>query len=214
MKTSPQIRIVRTIAVMLVSSCCSYAEPSVSEYWVQSLEAETNGDYALALELHNKTRSTVGASYVAQLRSGWLCYLNEDYPAALDFYEAAAGQSSGALSPLYGALNCHVAMLNSSKVIRVAKAILEIDEQNYKANLQLAATYYQDGNYALAAAYYRKLNRLYPEDLAVASGLAWSYLEQGEGRQAKPLFELILMISPDYDYAAQGLAACERIARR
>ena len=214
MKTRSKTLKVQTFAVLIAAASLTHAETSVSDLWAKSLEAEADGDYVYALKYHGQLLPKVGKSYSAALRSGWLHYMNEQYLTALMHYEKASGFSSGALAPLYGAMNCHVALKDNARAAKVAKAILVIDELNYTANKQLAAIYYEEGKFSLAAAYYRKLNRLYPEDLAVASGLAWSYLEQGESRQAAPLFKDILMVSPDYAYAERGLEICNRLARR
>lgn len=214
MKRTSRILKMQLFAVLVATACQASTGTSVSGLWAKSLEAEADGDYVYALKYHEQLPPKVGASYSAALRAGWLHYMNQDYSAALKHYEKAAGLSSGALAPLYGAMNCHVALKDNARATRVAKAILVIDELNYTANKQLAAIYYAEGKFSLAAAYYRKLNRLYPEDLAVASGLAWSYLEQGESRQAAPLFKEILMVSPDYAYAERGLEICNRLARR
>ncbi len=202
------------LGILLATAALATTELSVSELWVKSLSAETDGDYVSALEIHKEIMPGCGKSYLPNLRAGWLLYLNEDYSNALKYYEKAASQSSGALAPLYGALNCQVALAESGKVVKVAKAILVLDENNYTANAQLAALHYQERKFSLAASFYRKLYRLYPEDLAVASGLAWSYLEQGEARQAAPLFNNILMVSPDYAYAERGREICNRMTNR
>lgn len=203
----------RSLAILFATASLVNAGTEVSDLWTKSLTAETDGDYMYALEVHQTILPKLRTSYVASLRAGWLYYMNKDYGNALKSYERAAGQSSGALAPLYGAMNCHLAEQRTDKVVKVAKSILVIDELNYTATKQLAAVYYEEGSFSLAAAYYRKLNRLYPEDLAVTSGLAWSYLEQGESRKALPLFKEILMVSPDYAYAQRGLEICNRIAK-
>jgi tetratricopeptide (TPR) repeat protein len=184
------------------------AEVSVSDQWVESLAAETSGDYAEALKIHRQLLPSAEPSYLAYLRAGWLYYKTENYSDSLKYYKKAAGLSSGALSPLYGVLNCYVAQGKTDDAIKVAKAILVVDPQNYTANLQMASIYYQQKSFLLASTRYQKLNRFYPEDLAVASGLAWSYLEQGERQKALPLFNEILMVSPDYAYAQQGQSLC------
>lgn len=202
------------VAILCVVTALTHAESSVSELWTKSLAVETDGNYARALEIHERILPEMKPSYLVNLRAGWLYHKTENHLAALKYYEKAAGQSSGALAPMYGALNCYAALDESAKVIKAAKAILVIDELNYTANSKLASTYYAAGKFSLAATYYRKLNRLYPEDLAVASGLAWSKLEQGEARQAMPFFKRILMVSPDYAYAERGLEICTRMNNR
>ena len=202
------------LGALVMLAVTGQAEKMVSELWNQSVSAETDGDYVTALELHEELLPKVGSDYSAMLRAGWLNYMNEKYDTALKFYDRAASRASGALSPLYGMLNCYIAKEDNARTVRVAKAILVIDELNYTANSRLAAIYYTENKFSLAAAYYRKLHRLFPEDVALASGLAWSYLEQGEARQAAPLFKYILRVSPDYVYAERGMSLCEQISNR
>lgn len=208
MGTPIKKQILRALALLLAVAGLVRAETSVSGLWAESLAAETGGDIAKALEIHEQILPHVENSYEASLRAGWLFYRSGKYSDALDHYENAAKLASGALAPLYGALNCQLALGETGRAEKVAKALVAVDEQNYTANLQLAWLYYQKEKFSVANAYYRKLNRLYPEDLAVASGLAWSYLELGKARYAAPLFETILMISPDYPLAEKGRDLC------
>ena len=214
MRAITKVRIIPLLAICAAAASIARAESSVSELWAKSLAAETDGDYVYALKHHKQVLSLGEKSYAANLRAGWLFYMNADYQTAVGCYENASKLSSGAVNPLLGRMNCHAALGETSQAVKAAKAVLVIDERNYSANLKLAAIYYQEKEFSLAAAYYRKLNRLYPADLAVASGLAWSFLEQGEARRAAPLFKQILIVSPDYAYAARGLSICERIASR
>jgi tetratricopeptide (TPR) repeat protein len=208
MQITVQIKTMNALAVLFATASLASAEVKVSELWVKSLAAEADGDNVNALELHEQLLPEVDRVYSANLRAGWLYYMNENYSAALKYYEEAACQSRGALAPLYGALNCQLALGQTNRAMRVARAILVIDDLNYTANSQLAASYYQERKFSMAVSYYQKLNSLYPEDLAIASGLAWSHLELGEPRQAEPLFREILMISPDYAFAERGLEIC------
>lgn len=213
MRTHLKNSVMCNLAVLFAAAALAEAG-SVSDLWAESLKAETAGDYRQALKVHQQLLPMVGTAYAANLRAGWLYYLNQDFDHALMCYEQAAGLSTGALAPLFGAMNCHLAAHRTEQGIKVAKAILVIDDLNYTANKQLAVLSYEAKNFSLAAAYYHKLNRLYPEDPAVASGLAWSYLEQGAFRKAVPLFKEILMISPDYAYAQRGLEVASRSANQ
>lgn len=207
----PKLILFRSLMVLFALSSLASAGTAASDLWTQSLKAESDGDYANALKIHLKIFPMVGTSYSVSLRAGWLCYMNEDYKHAIQCYQKAASLSTGALAPLYGAMNCYIAQQRTENVVKVAKAILVLDELNYIANKQLAEVCYEGKNFSRAEAYYRKLNRLYPEDLAVASGLAWSYLEQGQSRNAIPLLKIILMVSPDYAYAQRGMDLCNGI---
>lgn len=190
------------------------AGPSVSALWAKSFLAERGGDYSSALNLHNQIINVVGSDYNTTLRAGWLYYMNGNYDTALTYYERATDLADGAISPLYGQLNCYKAMERFSKSIQVAKSILVISKFDYIANHCLASIYYKEKKFALSGAYYLKLHRLYPEDQDLASGLAWCYLEQGEVRHAITLFKYILMVSPNNTSAARGMKVCDQLSKK
>jgi tetratricopeptide (TPR) repeat protein len=106
-----------------------------------------------------------------------------------------------------------VALGDSSSAMRTVKSILKLDENNYAAYLQLGGCYYAEKNYARALSCYQKLNKLYPEDLAAASGMAWALIGTNDYEAARPLFDYILMVSPGYSYAAEGRKLCKQVTQ-
>lgn len=196
--------------VLVASGAVAQEKLALSTLWADSLEAETMDDLELAQQFNDQILTRSSRSFRANLRAGWLLYSQKEYKKALDYYDKAASVSSGAVNPLLGQMSCHWALGDLNDAVRAAKAVLMLDEMNYTASLSLAQIYYQGKEFSRAMAVYRKLNRLYPEDEAVISGLAWSYLETGWVKQAKPLFETLVKWSPDYPYAQKGLSICNR----
>lgn len=156
----------------------------------------------------------LGECGVTSVRSkvleAWACYESGDFLHALELYKEASSRSYGAINPLLGQVNCYRKLGRRGEAMQVAKSILTLDPMNYSASVALAELYFATGEFSKSAAFYSKLRRLYPEDLAVMSGLAWSYLKQGWSRQAEPLFEKIIFDSPAYPFAGEGLEICRK----
>lgn len=180
----------------------------IQQLWVNSFNAEKGGDYDKALEYTASIVQNAGDYYLPNLRMGWLHYLKADYKTAIDYYRKAAQLSPGAVSALQGVMNCANSLDDSHQEMNMAKAILLLDPMNYQANLRLAALNYAKGNYGSAGSYYRKLLALYPEDLQIANGMAWCYLNEGLTQEAAGIFRNILIVHPNYFEAKTGLAAC------
>ena len=181
---------------------------SVQQLWVNSFDAEKGGDYDKALEYTTRIMKSAGDYYLPNLRMGWLHYLKEDYKTAISYYSKAAQLSPGSVSALQGGMNCAKSLGDAGREMKLAKAILLLDPMNYQANLRLAALNYANANYSAAGSYYRKLLSLYPEDLQIANGVAWCYLNEGLSQEAAVIFRNILIVHPNYYEAKTGLAAC------
>ncbi len=175
------------------------------QLWINSYNAEKSGDYAQAIEYTTRIIEESGALYLAVLRMGWLHYLNQDYVTSLAYYRQTSALSPGAVTPLNGQVNCLVAMKRAGEAISVAKSILTIDPMNYHANAHLGDLYYGQGDFHLAATYYLKLSRLFPEDTALANSLAWCYMKQGKPTEARTIFNNVLVVSPNDISAKKGL---------
>jgi tetratricopeptide (TPR) repeat protein len=95
--------------------------------WAESIDAELEGDISLALDIHEQILPVVGKSYAAYLRAGWLHYQAGGYRKSLEFYELAAGCSPGDIAPLFGAMDCYVAMGDSFHASERIKKILDLE---------------------------------------------------------------------------------------
>lgn len=182
--------------------------------WGDSVAAEQSGVYTQALALTAQIIKGGGDGYLANLRMGWLHWMNADAAHALPWYQKASRLTPGAVTPLLGIMNCSSALGQTNEALRAAKLILQVDPMNYTANAKLGELNYLRGDYAAAAAYYGKLSALFPEDIAVANGYAWSALNLGKAEEARAIFENILIVYPGHASAAQGFASCGRAAAK
>lgn len=169
-----------------------------------SYDSEAVGKLDDAISALEKTQG-MKDSYVVQLRLGWLLYRKGSFGPAIDAYNKAVSASPKAVEARAGMLLPQMALKRWADAETTAKDLLQIDPANYLGNLRLAFTYYSLHRYADAARYYRKLRDLYPSDVEVCSGLAWSLLKMGKRGEAEKEFNAGLAMAPRHGMLKAGL---------
>ena len=94
------------------------------------------------------------------------------------------------------------------KAVRACKSVLVLDKTNYTASMILASMLYDAKDYRASGLIYAKVGKLYPEDLAAMSGLAWCLVYEGKNSRALPIFTRLIVMSPNYAYAQKGYELC------
>lgn len=183
------------------------ADPAT--YWKSSLAAEKNNDYDQAIKDIYNFQAEGGDRYLASVRSGWLLLLKKDYAKATAFYEAASKISPSALAPYQGLAKIAYAENDWKKVNSACASVLRFDPGNYSALLLMADASYKLGEFSTVIHCCTPLMNFYPDDPAPASLAAWAYLNKRDKRVAENLFKRVLLLSPDYAYAQQGLDICK-----
>lgn len=172
--------------------------------YLYSYEYEYKQDYENALQCMLRILKSYPNDYFACLRVGWLYYLSGKYSISAFYYQKAVNLKSDTIEPKLGLLLPLMAAQNWQSVKSVALAILKIDNLNYSANSKLAYSYFCLKEYNRAEKYYKKLLKLYPGDIEMKVGLAWTYLKQGKTKEAKKLFNDVLLLSPYNNSALSG----------
>ncbi len=181
------------------------AEPA--DLYRQSYQLEAKGDYSGALTRMREVRKAAGASYFLSLRTGWLLYLSADYAAAEKSYREAVAAKPGAIEAKIGLSLVLYVEQKWKELETTCKQVLAEDAKNAVVRARMAAGYYGAGNYADAAALYRKLVEEYPGELDYQTGYAWALQRMGKREEARKLFQAVLAVSPDNLNANQGMAA-------
>ena len=170
-----------------------------------SYALEAKRDYAGALAKVRDAKKAGTNAYFAAVRMGWLSYLAGDYTTAVAMYTEAASAEPKAVEPKLGRSLALLAIGNWRELERASREVLAIDTENVTALSRLAIAQYNNGNFADAAATYRKLTESYPSDLDFKTGLGWALLKGGRTAEARPLFAAVLAVSPDNLNALKGL---------
>ncbi len=176
----------------------------------RSYAAEAQGKYAEALTSIQDELQRDSRNYFLQMRVGYLNMMLGKYDVSLKAYEAADRLESHAVEAAVGALKAAMMLGNWAAAETWANDVLRTDSFNYVALSRLAYAYFVRKNYPKAVEYYQKVLDLYPSDLDMKTGLAWSLFYMGDKQKAETSFSEVIAVSPDNVSAKQGLLAAQK----
>jgi len=171
-----------------------------------SIEEESIGKYAQAILTMMKIYDKYADEYIVNLRLGWLHYLNKDYNSSIKYYQNAISISyNKSIEAMLGITLPLSERGNWDGVEDYYKKVLDIDENNYTANLRLGQLKLNTENYLSAKSYLTKLIEMYPGDYETNLYLAWTYYYLGDKSTAHDLFIEVLALNPGDESALEGL---------
>jgi len=170
----------------------------------QSYIFEYNGDMTKAIEslktIYQKD------SYEINLRLGWLNYLAGIFTESIAYYQKSIDNQPLSIEARFGLVNPANSLNHIEQVKKSYKEILKIDGQNKIANYSLGIIYYNNEEYENASRYFEKVVNYYPFDYNALLMFAQTNLKTGKFREAKVLFNKVLMYQPNDKSALEGLA--------
>ena len=181
----------------------TFAQDKTTEAFKQSYALEKGQDYKGAIA--SLRQVYVADAYEINLRLGWLSYLAGQLPESVEYYNKAISSKPYAIEPKLGLVLPLSVQGKWSEVEDIYLKILQIDPQNTLVNYRLGLIYYNRGNFDKADPYLEKVVNLYPFDYDGLILLAWNKLKLQKSREAKILFQKVLLNSPDDASAMEGL---------
>lgn len=193
------------IALLLLfwSVSAGHAQEEIIKAFKESYAIEKSGDFKGAIGILKKAYQA--DSYELNLRLGWLCYTAGVLNESVSYYQKAVSLKPYAIEPKLGLAFPYAAQGKWNEVVTLYNKILEIDPQNTLANYRLGLIYYNRGNYEKADPYIEKVVNLYPFDYDSLLLFAWNKLKLQKTREAKVLFQKVLMYNPGDESALEGL---------
>ena len=175
---------------------------------------QTPFEKSYAQERDNKFREAlevlendyVEDSYEFNIRFGWLYYNLGDFPKSKTYYKKAMDLLPYSQQAQFGYVLPLAGLGEWDAIIEVYKNILETDSKNTLANYRLGAIYYERKEYQLAYNYLEEVINLYPNDYDSNLLFAWTNLQMGKLKEAKVLFNKVLLIRPGDESAKEGLS--------
>lgn len=180
------------------------AQQNLINAFKSSYESENAGNLENAIDALDAVYDS--ESYEINLRLGWLHYQAGEMDQSIQFYQRAVNLKPYAIEPKLGLAYPYSAMARWDDIIELYNEILETDPQNSLVNYRLGLIYYNRGEYERADVYIEKTVNLYPFDYDSLLLFAWNKLMMQRTREAKVLFEKVLLANPGDESALNGLS--------
>lgn len=199
-----KITILFIALVALSSNLISQDFKVLSEAFKNSYAYEVKGENAKAIDALKKVYDS--NSYETSLRLGWLNYSSGMFTEAVAYYQNAIALMPYSVEARLGLVYPLSALGNWEQVAKQYEKILEFDPANSTANYRLGLILYGKEQYEKALPLFQKVVNYYPFGYDGLLMLAWTNFKLGKTREAKLLFNKVLLYSPDDASALEGLA--------
>lgn len=195
--------LILTIILSGTLSMGANAQDKIIDAFKQSYSLEKTENFKGAIESLRAVYQS--DSYELNLRLGWLTYLAGQIQESIDYYSKAVSLKPYAIEPKLGLVLPLSVQGKWNEIEEIYQKILQIDPNNSLVNYRLGLIYYNRGNFDKADPHLEKVVNLYPFDYDGLILLAWNKLNLQKSREAKVLFQKVLMNNPDDASALEGL---------
>ncbi|MBI2259625.1 MAG: tetratricopeptide repeat protein [Flavobacteriia bacterium] len=169
----------------------------------QSLEEEYAKSYAKAYQTLKAVCQE--NSYEANLRMGWLAYVNEKYDEAVKYYKTAAKLKPNSTESLWGLASPLTVLQKWEELNNTYLQIIKNDPKNSLANYYVGLYYYAEKNYAKANQYFSVSFELNPMDFEICRMSAWTFYFLKNKEKSIELFNRCLIMNQTNPSALEGI---------
>lgn len=198
---SIQKTLIVVFAVMLTTK--SFSQTNLETVFSNSYKSEAAGKYSDAIKAVKEVYDE--KSYEINLRLAYLNYEAGLFTESASYYEKAISLMPYSIEARFGYALPAAALGNWDKVLNQYFEIVKIDPLNTKANYRIGSIYYGRKDYANSYKYLEKVVNVYPFDYDGLILYAWANFQLGKTKEAKILFEKVLLLSPRDKSALEGL---------
>lgn len=172
--------------------------------FAKSYGQEASGDYTGAIQTLKKSYEE--NSYEANLRLGYLHYMSGLFTESITYYQKSTTLMPYSIEARLGIVLPASALGNWNMVETHYKKILEVDPNHATTNYRLGLMLYGKKEYQTAYRFFEKVVNQYPFGYDALLMFAWTNLQLGKYREAKVLFNKVLMYSPGDVSALEGIS--------
>lgn len=195
--------LILSFLIAFLASFSVQAQENISEAFRESYSLENAQNFSGAIDKLLKVYQK--DSYELNLRLGWLHYQSSKLDQSFDYYSKAVELKPYAIEPKLGLVLPLSVQGKWDEIISVYKQILKVDPQNSLVNYRLGLIYFNRADFAMADPFIEKVVNLYPFDYDGLILLAWNKLNLQQSREAKVLFQKVLLNNPGDESALEGL---------
>lgn len=197
------ISIILVLSVIGVLNIFAQDTQKIIDTFSESYTREKYGEYKKAADIMKKVYSD--DSYEINMRLGWLEYNAGLFNESAVHYQKALNLKPYSEEAKFGLIYPKAAQGKWTEVINLYDKILKISPNNTTANYRLGLIYYGKKDYPKALKLFKKVVNLYPFDYDGLLMCAWTSQKLGKIKEAKILFNKVLMLSPEDASAKEGL---------
>lgn len=198
-----KINSIALLIIFMVISANLFAQDAIYNAFKQSYTYEKSGDFKKAVEELKKVYDE--SSYEINLRLGWLNYQAGVFTESVAHYQKAVNLMPYSEEAKFGLILPKAAIGKWDEVISLYQKILSNSPNNTVACYRLGLIYYGKKDYDQAYKFFEKVINLYPFDYDGLIMFAWTNFQMGKLREAKVLFNKVLLYSPEDKSANEGL---------
>ena len=193
------------LVALLAGFCLTgHTQDHIVRAFDDSYQLENSGQYRQAAE---KILQVYQAdSYEMNLRLGWLTFHGGNMTESTNYYNRAISLKPYAIEPRFGLVLPLSVNGLWDEVLAQYMRILEVDPQNTLANYRVGLIYYNRGQFERAEPHLERVINLYPFDYDAMLLFAWIKFSLGKTREARVLFNKVLMHTPGDASALEGLS--------
>ncbi len=181
------------------------AQPGeLSAAFQKSYQQESVADYKGSIETLKKVYAA--EHYELNLRLGYLHYLSGLFNESMTYYNKSITLKPGGIEARLGFVLPASALGNWDKVETQYKRILEIDPQNTVVNYREGLILYGRKDYQNAFKNFEVVVNMYPFGYDALLMYGWTYLQLGKYREARQIFNKVLLCSPNDKSALEGIS--------
>ncbi|OQA00329.1 MAG: Tetratricopeptide repeat protein [Bacteroidetes bacterium ADurb.Bin408] len=203
MDTLKKTGLIAILFFFLVLSASAQNDKVLQDAFSASYGFEYSGDYTKAIDALKKVYTE--KSYEVNLRLGWLTYMSGLFTESAGYYQKAIALMPLSVEARLGYVNPAASLGNWEQVLSQYKEILKIDPKNSTVNYRLGLIYYGREDYNSAYKCFEQVVNLYPFDYNSTLYYAWTNYKLGKTREAKVLFNKVLLMQPADASALEGL---------
>jgi tetratricopeptide (TPR) repeat protein len=195
--------LITIVLLYIAANSVGQYNEKVLKAFENSYVAEKGGDFKKAATYLKD--SYQDDSYEFNLRLGWLAYKAGLFDESKNYYRKALTLLPYSEEAKFGLILPLAAKGEWNEVIRLYNQILENNPGNSVALYRLGLIHYDRKDWSQAYKCFQKVVDLYPFGYDGLLLLAWTNLQQGKTREAKILFNKVILWSPGDKSALEGL---------
>ncbi len=181
----------------------AFSQETLTEAFQKSYAEEYKGEYAASIKTLKDLYDE--KSYELNLRLGWLNYMAGLFTESQAYYQKAMNILPYSIEAKLGYIYPASALGSWDIVIKQYEAVLRIDPQNSTANYRMGSIYYGREEYQKSFKYLEKVVNLYLFSYDGLILFAWCNYRLGKLKEARALFNKVLLLSPGDASAQEGL---------